>query len=344
MSVDRKEEGSAPLLFDNDIQQRITLIPSVAKALATQIAKDILFLKSQGLMDYSLLVGVKRQRFEVIKENFDPSSSMLPNDSVLGIRGSVIVDSAAFNLPRSSTISSSVGDEDNPFQKLDDGGIRAAVVEGPGTFYFGIIDVLQEWNTSKKIERFFKVNVLGVDPDGLSAIEPEVYASRFYQGAVIDFFDGIDEDVTCDGNNLMQLACSTSLNAARQMYHRSRRETAAYLSNLNDEEQALSTEAKSPSSPSANSADHDGNGHDLRHSNNGKDDKRESASSTVQYVYTDDNFRKQYMKEHRHRSMMGSFLGFTGGDSPHADLPRSRSRSSGLSRTTSTGDPGDYSI
>lgn len=36
-------------------------------------------------------------------------------------------------------------------------GIRAAIVEGPGMFYFGIIDVLQEWNWSKKLERFFKV-------------------------------------------------------------------------------------------------------------------------------------------------------------------------------------------
>lgn len=91
-----------------------------------------MFSLGQGLMDYSLLVGVKRQRFEVIKEPL------------------VLRTSSKHSMIKS-----------NPFQKQDDGGIAAAIVEGPGMFYFGIIDILQEWNLKKKVERFLKVVLFG---------------------------------------------------------------------------------------------------------------------------------------------------------------------------------------
>lgn len=50
---------------------------------------------------------------------------------------------------------------------------------GPEAYYMGIIDFLQEWNWNKRAERFFKINFRGADPDGLSAIEPEIYRDRF---------------------------------------------------------------------------------------------------------------------------------------------------------------------
>ncbi len=40
------------------------------------------------------------------------------------------------------------GTED-AFQRDGDGGMRARIVEGPGTYYVGIIDILQEWNYTK---------------------------------------------------------------------------------------------------------------------------------------------------------------------------------------------------
>jgi len=42
----------------------------------------------------------------------------------------------------------------------------------------GIIDYQQKWNVQKKLERFFKINLKGVDAQGLSAIEPEQYKER----------------------------------------------------------------------------------------------------------------------------------------------------------------------
>jgi hypothetical protein len=59
------------------------------------------------------------------------------------------------------------------------GGLRAAVVEGPGVYYMGIIDVLQRWTLAKRIENFFKTRVLFKDTRGLSAIAPNSYAMRF---------------------------------------------------------------------------------------------------------------------------------------------------------------------
>ena len=50
-------------------------------------------------------------------------------------------------------------DEETPFFRVDNGGIEAALVEGPGCYQMGLIDILQAWDFQKKMERFFKVNV-----------------------------------------------------------------------------------------------------------------------------------------------------------------------------------------
>lgn len=172
-------DDSSPLFFDNDIQQKILLMPSVANALADQVRKDVVFLREQGLMDYSLLVGIKRAKFEVLKQPEDDSRK-----SDLNLRSS-----PSGNRPSTASFSSL---NENPFNCDVDGGMRAAVVEGPGTYYIGIIDILQEWNFSKKLERFGKKYLLGKDGNGLSAISPDYYAARFYDRCVVELFDGLE--------------------------------------------------------------------------------------------------------------------------------------------------------
>lgn len=61
------------------------------------------------------------------------------------------------------------------------GGVKAQVTEGPGIYYLGVIDMLQEWNLKKKAERFLKVTFLRKDKEGLSAIEPVRYQERFME-------------------------------------------------------------------------------------------------------------------------------------------------------------------
>jgi len=52
-------------------------------------------------------------------------------------------------------------------------------LENYTTIHIAIIDYLQEWNLSKRIERQSKVLILGKNGDGLSAIKPKAYARRF---------------------------------------------------------------------------------------------------------------------------------------------------------------------
>jgi 1-phosphatidylinositol-4-phosphate 5-kinase len=81
-------------------------------------------------------------------------------------------------------------------------------VVGPDAYFIGIIDFQQKWNFGKKVtrkkgicvprsycfsvsfqmERFFKVNFRGADPQGLSAIEPETYKERYSALLVLFFF------------------------------------------------------------------------------------------------------------------------------------------------------------
>ncbi len=70
---------------------------------------------------------------------------------------------------------------------------HAAAVEGAGSFYFGIIDILQEWNWDKWLERLFKTVFLRKDGKGLSAIEPHQYRERFMNRAVVDIFASLEE-------------------------------------------------------------------------------------------------------------------------------------------------------
>lgn len=59
------------------------------------------------------------------------------------------------------------------------GGISADYVEGPGIYYMGIIDVLQRFDLSKKIERAIKTWFLCRPSHGISNVPPQLYASRF---------------------------------------------------------------------------------------------------------------------------------------------------------------------
>lgn len=91
-------------------------------------------------------------------------------------------------------VSQSQGDKNNMIGQRYD----AAAVEGAGAFYFGVIDILQEWDWRKWYERMFKVYFLQKNGDGLSATEPFAYRKRFMQRAVIDVFAGLDMSVVED--------------------------------------------------------------------------------------------------------------------------------------------------
>ena len=230
---------ASPLYQDNDLQHKLYLELDVTHALAGQIRRDVLFLRGlfeerfapylfcnfffsltfflssveMQLMDYSLLIGVRRERFTVLDNNGSSEKDATRPSSVGGDRNSVMRDTELSMLGETNasmvsrrtsvavarpTVSVPTNnDPDMPqdaFKRDLDGGMRARLVEGPGTYYIGIIDVLQEWNFKKKMERFLKMYFKRYDGDGLSAIEPVAYSERFWRGAVLDTFDGLEYD------------------------------------------------------------------------------------------------------------------------------------------------------
>ena len=73
------------LLKDNDLDYKILLSGARSHAVKNAIARDTAFLKSQGIMDYSLLLGTKRRRFP-LSRRFGGASPVLKFHSLLKVR------------------------------------------------------------------------------------------------------------------------------------------------------------------------------------------------------------------------------------------------------------------
>ena len=161
-------------------------------------------------MDYSLLIGVKREKFRLF-DTFSPQGRVastcdendkiyqpMPSSGVESGDGKKAVNGSSEESKRAISIDSDKSNAsrrgNNAFDKSTDGGMQARIVEGPSKYYFGIIDVLQEWNWEKKMERFYKKYFRCLDGDGLSALPPDRYAERFWRRCVLETFEDLDED------------------------------------------------------------------------------------------------------------------------------------------------------
>ncbi len=58
-------------------------------------------------------------------------------------------------------------------------GYPARAVVAPSAYYLGVIDILQTWSWSKRLEHLFKVYVLQQPAAGLSCVPPEEYKKRY---------------------------------------------------------------------------------------------------------------------------------------------------------------------
>ena len=154
-------------------------------------------------MDYSLLVGIKRRNFEVI----DTATKSTTTTTAAAASSAVATSLHTLRNTAAASRSACTNQHTQPQHTLSpgpvhsasdfrdpDGAMHAAVVEGQGTFYIGIIDILQEWNYDKWYERMTKIFLLRKDGKGLSAMDPLNYRKRFFQRAVLDVFDGLGLD------------------------------------------------------------------------------------------------------------------------------------------------------
>lgn len=204
------------VLKDNDLRTRMRIGNRSGKALFDQLRADSLFLKSLGIMDYSLLMGVVDIEFVVEQSRRNTATSVSgPTDSRRSLASFMSTESSDRNLVHDDTMSDAATDGGGGGRKLSheanesghsvrslrhasDGessehlglGLSSSAhpqhsmrkskrIFGPGYYYVGIIDILQTWTLQKRMERFLKVNLQRCDPDGLSAIDPEQYQRRF---------------------------------------------------------------------------------------------------------------------------------------------------------------------
>eukprot|EP01038_Epipyxis_sp_PR26KG_P008868 gene8868-11962_t len=206
---------------DNDMINKLRLLSDDAYKVINTLYSDSDALCEMGVMDYSLLVGIRNIQYDLegmgftnrnnnnynnSNNNNNPSSgslsethypqSLTTNNSSLST-APYDNNSNSSNHNRhnsSSTITTNNSKEvyfnSNPTLQNDsklmsddrrEFGYPARAVIAPSAYYFGMIDILETWSWTKKLERLFKVYVLGKSPDGISCVPPEEYKIRFQQ-------------------------------------------------------------------------------------------------------------------------------------------------------------------
>lgn len=137
---------SGSILKDLDIKRKIYLPDDLYQPFIAQLKRDAEFLSQHNVMDYSLLVGMADDGSE------DKTSKRKPN----------MVDSSFQNI----------------FQQYMHGTGSLNADSGEKEIaYFGIIDVLQQYNTRKKLEHLLKS--VRYEGDNISIVQPSYYAKRF---------------------------------------------------------------------------------------------------------------------------------------------------------------------
>ncbi|QCD84901.1 phosphatidylinositol 4-phosphate 5-kinase 1-like [Vigna unguiculata] len=175
----REEIDETTTLKDLDLNFVFRLEQSWFQELIRQVDRDCEFLEAEGIMDYSLLIGLHfRDDCSVDEMKSSPRNSYsgkrdMLDDEMLTCRGPLI--RLGMNMPaRAESVGSGSGNSccipsesnNNSSSKISD------VI-----LYFGIIDILQDYDISKKIEHAYKS--LQVDSTSISAVDPKLYSKRF---------------------------------------------------------------------------------------------------------------------------------------------------------------------
>lgn len=162
------------VLKDMDLTTKLRFGKVEGKKLVHQLKRDSDFLCDQGIMDYSLLLGVIEVSYQVNQQN------ILTRDGSVFLEN--IVADARSERGDSGTDTDTAATAPRERVKQSTQCLRTSeVVIGPGFYYIGLIDILQTWNMAKRFERFVKTVILRKDPDGISAMAPKPYRTRFHK-------------------------------------------------------------------------------------------------------------------------------------------------------------------
>ncbi|KAJ3068362.1 Phosphatidylinositol-4-phosphate 5-kinase [Podochytrium sp. JEL0797] len=183
-------------------EKQLFLGPVKRDLLVTQMEKDVAFLASMNIMDYSLLIGIHdlvRGNSSNIRDSvlsvIEPTAADIqrPRRSVnpkspLGLtRTKSIFDGSPINrAPSTPVISYKNSELDSPPERIfcvfykEMGGFLATNAANEtlrDLYYIGIIDIFTEYNGVKKTEHFFK-SLVG-NRHQISAVHPKEYGERF---------------------------------------------------------------------------------------------------------------------------------------------------------------------
>jgi len=152
-----------------------------------QVDRDCEFLEQERIMDYSLLVGLHFT--EASNDDHTPSGAITPFengsseiDSVLRLSRAdvdqLLLDPAGWARIR---LGINMPARVERTERKNDAEIQL-VGEPTGEYYdvimfFGIIDILQDYDITKKLEHAYKS--IQYDPNSISAVDPRQYSRRF---------------------------------------------------------------------------------------------------------------------------------------------------------------------
>lgn len=224
------------ILKDLDLDRTLHLPRDVATRLHAQLVADAEFLNSMGIMDYSLLVGIHKCRLAPAVDVWP-----LPQD---------LTASAIREDPRESRSSAALskrassGSHLAPLERDSDGSMEV--------YFVGIIDILQEWDWEKQMEKVGKM-LIGKSGSGISAIPPDAYCERFKaritQILLGDISDSDDDDSAANPRAVLAALSETSLDALAHAAQRPSPRTSAASSEHDatgeDAEEAFQREAAS---------------------------------------------------------------------------------------------------
>merc|ERR1719507_2201397 len=173
----REKEKKSPTFKDLDflelLPEGLMLEPETYTALMTTMRRDCRVLESFKIMDYSLLLGIHnldraaREREEEEKS----ANSNLEKQRSFQQKAKLVAHSSAME-----SIQATSDPVDIPHELQ--GGMPARNHKGERILIFvGIIDILQSYRLSKKLEHTFKAIIH--DGDTVSVHRPDFYAKRF---------------------------------------------------------------------------------------------------------------------------------------------------------------------
>lgn len=184
----RRGEGNFRHQYDQvgkdlNWNRHMALPYSTAHAVAMQLIKDSNFLCKINCIDYSLLVGIHHRSFNV--SHYSSADSF---ETPSRASWSTFVDTGG---SQHSGGSAGIDVGNKPFHQAIHGGMSVDEVHGPGVYFMGLIDILQQWNFRKRVEHFVRVYILMQDRHGISVINPKQYTERFQQRVIRELvYDG----------------------------------------------------------------------------------------------------------------------------------------------------------